>query len=257
MLASFHLDRRKSHPPGELVVSDVAQLRNASLAAVYYARRRGRDFYDFQRVGPNLVLFALLECIDGKKGSQKIAPAVRTTFRQVGPQVFAKEDINLAEAMMELCLQLNRTILETAEETRSCPALVGCYEETLSTLWYVNAGHAAALVRDPAGVTELPPTGLPLGLFSHATCDASALVMQPGAALLVVSRGIVEAKSRDSEFGLEAVKNEFRQMAATSAGEIGVSILARMREFVGAPANPTNVTALALARPPAVKIASH
>jgi len=248
MLASFHLHRRKSQPHGELVESDLAQLRDASLAAVYYARRRDRDFHDFLRVGPNRVLFALLECIDGKQGNQKIAPAVRTTFRQVGPQVFAKQDINLADAMIELCLQLNRTILETADETRSCPAFVGCYEETLSTLWYVNAGHTAALVRDPTSVTELAATGLPLGLFSHATCDASALAMQPGAALLVVSRGIVEAKSRATEFGLEAVKNEFRQLVTSNASEIAVSILARMREFVGAPPDSSNVTALALAR---------
>jgi Stage II sporulation protein E (SpoIIE) len=248
MLASFHLHRRKSHPQGELVECDVAQLRDASLAAVYYARQKNRDFHDFMRIGPNRVLFALLEGIEGKKGSQKIAPAVRTTFRQVGPQVFAKRDVNLAEAMIELCLQLNRTILEKADETRSCPAFLGCYEETLSTLWYVNAGHAAALVRDPAGVTELAATGLPLGLFSHATCDASAQVMQPGAALLVVSRGIVEAKSRGTEFGLEAVKNEFRQMAASNASQIGVTILARVREFAGTPPNPGHVTALALAR---------
>jgi hypothetical protein len=248
MLSPFHLQRRKSHPQGELVESDVAQLRDASLAAVYYARRRDRDFHDFLRIGPNRVLFALLECSDDKKGNPKIAPAVRTTFRQVGPQVFAKQDINLAEAMIELCLQLNRTILETADEARSCPAFVGGYEETLSTLWYVNAGHTAALVRDPAGVTVLAATGLPLGLFSHATCDASALAMPPGAALLVVSRGIVEAKSRGAEFGLEAVKNEFRQMTTSNASEIGVSILARVREFVGAPPNPGNVTALALAR---------
>jgi serine phosphatase RsbU (regulator of sigma subunit) len=248
MPAPFHLLRRKSHPPGEQVESDVAELRGASLAAVYYARRKGRDFYDFLRVGPNRVLFALLECVGGPKDNPQIATAVRTTFRQVGPQAFAKEDVNLAEATIELCLQLNRTILETADKTLSCPAFAGCYEETLSTLWYVNAGHAAALVRDPAGVSELAATGLPLGLFSHATCDATALVMQPGAALVVVSRSIVEAKSRGTEFGLEAVKSEFRQMATTNAAEIGVSILARVREFVGAPPNPGNVTALALAR---------
>jgi len=248
MPSPFHLVRRKSHPHGEQIESDVAQLRDASLAAVYYARRRGRGFYDFLRVGPNRVLFALLDCLDGSKENQKLAAAVRTTFRQVGPQVFAKEDINLAEAMIEFCLQLNRTLLETADQTRSCPAFAGCYEETLSTLWYVNAGHAAALVRDSAGVRELAATGLPLGLFSHATCDASPLVFEPGMALLVVSRGIVEAKSRGSEFGLEAVKSEFRQMATTNASEIGASMLARVREFVGRPANPTNVTALALAR---------
>jgi serine phosphatase RsbU (regulator of sigma subunit) len=250
----FHLDRSKSQVGGP-VEADTVQLPDASLAAVYSAPPSGGDFYDFLRVGTTRVLFALLECADRADDNQEITSAVAATFREAGPRMFAEEDLNLAEAMIELCLQLNRTILETGK-TRSCPAFAACYEESLSTVWYVNAGHAAALVRDPAAITELPPTGLPLGLFSHTTCDASAVVLQPGVALVVVSRGIVEAKSQDREFGLEGVKTALRETTSVIASEICLSILARVEEFTGAPSEPGDVMALALARSGAVKVDS-
>jgi serine phosphatase RsbU (regulator of sigma subunit) len=251
MPTRFHLERSKSPPSGEPVEADIAQLREANLAVVYSAPRKDGNFYDFLRVGATRVLFALLECADPSEDNQAVMAAVATTFREVGLRVFAKEDLNLAEAMIELCLELNRTILE-AGKARSCPGFAGCYEESLSTIWYVNAGQSAALVRDATGVTELPATSLALGLFSHATCDASAVVLQPGAALLVASRGIVEAKSEGQDFGLEAVKTALRETTTANASEICLSVLARLRELPGAPPEPTEVTALALARSTAV-----
>ena len=256
MPSRFHLDRSKSPQGGEPVEADIAQLREANLAAVYSAPPSSGNFYDFLRVGPRRVLFALLESADQSEDNPAVMAAVETTFREAGPRVFRKEDLNLAEAMIELCLELNRTVLE-AGKARSCPGFAGCYEETLSTVWYVNAGQAAALVRDTTGITELPATGLPLGLFSHATCDASAVVLEPGAALLLASRGIVEAKSDGQQFGLEAVKTALRETTATDAKEICLSILARLREFLGRPPEPTAVTALALARSTAVHVDSR
>jgi hypothetical protein len=256
MPARFHLDRSKSPPVGEPVEADTAQLRDASLAVAYYVPHTGGGFYDFLRVGTTRVLFALFACVDHAHETQEITAAVRTTFAEAGPRLFAAEDLNLAEAMIELCLELNRKILETGP-ARTCPAFAGCYEENLSTVWYVNAGSAAALVRDLTGVAELPATGLPLGLFSHATCDASAVVLQPGAALLVASRGIVAAKSDGKEFGLEAVKAALQESTAANAREICLSLLARVQEFRGAPPELGDVTALALVRSTAVKVDSR
>lgn len=256
MPALFQLARSKSPQGGEPVERDIAELREASLAAVYYVPRSAGNFHDFLRVGTTRVLFALLESADHSEDNQALMAAVQSTFREVGLRVFAKQDLNLAEAMIELCLDLNRTILE-AGKARSCPGFAGCYEEGLSTVWYVNAGQAAALVRDRTGVTELPATGLPLGLFSHVTCDSSAVVLQPGAALLLASRGIVEAKSDGKEFGVEGVKTAFGEATAANAGEICLSILARVREFLGAPPEPGETTALALARSTAVNVDSR
>jgi hypothetical protein len=56
----------------------------------------------------------------------------------------------------------------------------------------------------------LEASGLPLGIFSHATQSASTCGLVPGAALLLVSRGIIEAEHNDREFGLEGAKKSFQ-----------------------------------------------
>ena len=108
--------------------------------------------------------------------------------------------------MIEVCIQMNRAILQAAGIC-SCPAFAGCYNETLGTVCYVNAGHTPGLLRD-GGITELRATGLPLGLFFHSAADASIVALQPGAALLLVSRGLVEARRKAEEFGLQQVKDQ-------------------------------------------------
>src|SRR5271170_4082494 len=188
MRALLNLKRRRPLPVLDPVQAEVPELKGANLAAIYYGQRMGGDFYDFLRVSPKRVLFGLLDVAGGLEESRDIISAAQHTFRTLGAELFAKEDINEAEAMIEVCLQLNRTILETAGGVHSCPAFAGCYDENLGTVCYFNAGHTPGLVRDTTGVAELPATGLPLGLFSHSTCDASTVVLQPGAVLLLVSR---------------------------------------------------------------------
>ena len=61
---------------------------------------------------------------------------------------------------------------------------------------YFNAGHTPGLVRDRSGCSELPATELPLGLFSHVACEAPMVALEPGATLLLVSRGVVEGVCR-------------------------------------------------------------
>ena len=113
--------------------------------------------------------------------------------------------------MIELCLQLNRAVIEASESVHSCPAFAGCYDEDFGTVTYFNAGHPAGLVRDETGIAELHATGLPLGLFSHTTVDVSTVVLPPGAGLLLVSRGIVEAKCSGGQIRLATGKAGFEQ----------------------------------------------
>jgi serine phosphatase RsbU (regulator of sigma subunit) len=150
--------------------------------------------------------------------------------------------------MIELCLQLNRTVLDAAHGVHSSPAFAGCYNESLGVVCYVNAGHTPGLVRDSTGATELPATGLPLGLFSHATCDSSMVALAPGAALLLASRGVVEGKKHGDEYGLDRLKENFRQSQATQAKEICVSALDGVRQFMGTAPTHDDVTTLALVR---------
>ena len=227
--------------------SDVPELRHAEIAAIYHGLRVAGDFYEFLRASPSRVLFGLFDIAGRREDTREILVAAQRTFRTLTPELFAAEDINEPVAMIELSQQLNRTILRCAG-VRSCPAFIGCYNEGLGTVCYANAGHTPALLRDQTGITPLEATGLPLGLFSHTTRSASTCALTPGAVLLVVSRGFVEAEYKGEEFGLEGTKSSLQGAPASSAPELCLTILRAVQHFVQTAPKHNDVTALALVR---------
>jgi serine phosphatase RsbU (regulator of sigma subunit) len=242
--------RRKKVPslPEEPVQAKVPELRDADVAALYYGQRQGGDFYDFIRVSDERVLFGLLDVAGAYDGTRAIASAAQETFRTVGARLFSVDDVNEADAMSELCLELNRTVMNAAQGVRACPAFVGCYNESLGIICYFNAGHTPGLVRDRKGIAELGATGLPLGLFSHATCEAPMVALEPCAALLLVSRGIIEGRRRGQEFGLQGVKAGLQNGSSRTAKEVCLAALDGVRQFMGTAPTHNDVTSLALVR---------
>lgn len=233
---------------GNPVQAAVPELQDAHLAACYLDHRVGGDCYEFLRVSSTRVFFALFDVAGRIEQNRPVVTALQSVFRSKVAELFASDDVNEADAMVELCLQLNRTILETADHVCSTPAFAGCYNENLGTVSYFNAGHTPGLLADKGQVIELPATGLPLGLFSHATPDASIVALEPGDALVLVSRGIVEARRRGKEFGLEQVKDRVQQSQSEPAPEICSGILDRLREFTHKPRAENDVTVISLTR---------
>jgi sigma-B regulation protein RsbU (phosphoserine phosphatase) len=208
----------------------------------------GGDFYHFLRANRSRVVFGMLDVAGVHEENRQIVEAARQTFQEIGRQRFAFEEINEADAMMEFCLELNLSIRRAANGVRSCAAFLGCYNEELGTICYANAGHTPGLLRDPSGITELPATGLPLGLFSASTYEAPTAALQRGASLLLVSRGVVEASYKKEEFGLERVKQHFEGAGSNSANQIATGILDAVQQFMRMPPDHNDVTALALVR---------
>jgi phosphoserine phosphatase RsbU/P len=239
---------RKAAPRNDPRHSDVPKLRGAEFAAVYYNLRVAGDFYEFLRVSPCRVLFCLLDLAGRREDTREILIAAQNAFRTTAPKLFATDDLNEAEAIIELCHEVNRTILQCAGGIRSCPAFMGCYNEDLGTVCYSNAGHTPGLLRDHTNVTPLEATGLPLGLFSHATHSASTCALVPGAVLLIVSRGIVEAEFRGEEFGLERVQQSLQRANLATAQGLCLAVLQTAQEFMRVPPTHNDVTTLALLR---------
>ena len=245
---TFLFHHEKSSGPQEPVQAAVPELHQAELAAAYYGERQGGDHYDFVRVGPTRVLFGLLDIAGRIEENGTIVSVAQQTFRTLSPELFSAVDVNEADAMAELCLELNRAIMSAEGGIRSCPAFAGCYNEDLGTICYFNAGHTPGLLRDATGVAELPATGLPLGLFSHATCEAPLVALPPGAALLLVSKGLLEGRRRREEFGLDRVKTGLQQAAGESAKELCATMIDGVQQFMRKPPVHNDVTALALVR---------
>jgi serine phosphatase RsbU (regulator of sigma subunit) len=253
---TFFSNPERSGPLPIPVQAEVPELQDAELAALYYGQRMGGDFYDFLRVSPCRVVFGLLDVAGRVEDSRAIITATQTAFRTVANELLSGDGVNESEAMAELGLQLNRTILKEANGIRPCPAFAACYNEDLGIICYVNCGHTPALLRDKTGIAELPATGLPLGLFSHATTDAAMAALQPGAVMLLVSRGVVEGKSKGEEFGLERVKRSLQESSAESAKEICVNVIDQVKHFMKTPPTHNDVTALSLFRNAAGKAAT-
>ena len=240
--------RQKQSLAIEPVPSAFPVLRDAEIAAAFAGQRSAGDFYDSFRVSPSRVLFGLLDVAGRRTQNEGILAKAQQVFRQMGTELLAHDEINESDAMTELCLQLNRTIMEAAGGVHSSPAFAGCYNEELGILCYFNSGHTPALVRHANGVSALGATGLPLGLFSLAPAEARLIAMEPGAVLALVSRGVVEAEYKREEFGLARVEAALKTSQPKPAREICRSILDNVQRFASTQPLQNDITALALVR---------
>jgi serine phosphatase RsbU (regulator of sigma subunit) len=239
-------------PAAEPVPTLFPKIEGADIAAVFVGKRVAGDFYDSIRVGPERVLFGLLDVAGLDQNNRDILTAAQHVFRDVGTELFSRPDLNESNAMTELSLRINRTIIEVSSGVRSCPAFIACYHEKFGTLCYTNAGHTPGLLRDSNGITELSSGGLPLGLFSHATSDAPTVGLEKDSTLLLVSRGVVGCEGqhhrRGEEFGLPGVKQVLQSAPPSTAEALCSSVLKAVADFTGGPPMCDDRTALAIIR---------
>ncbi len=222
-------------------------LDGAEISAMVHGTRVGGDFYHFTRTTPQRVVFGLLDVAGQRTENQHIIAATRAAFQEAAIARFGDVDVNEADAMMEFCMDLNATIRRSASAICVCAAFIGCYSEDFGTICYVNAGHTPGLLREGKDVAELRATGLPLGLFAASTYEAPTAFLAPGSALLLASRGVVEAR-RKEEFGLHRVKEHFATLPIDRANLVAGSVLDAVRQHLGATPPGNDLTTLALVR---------
>ena len=252
MLSRFHSSDAALPTVMEPVPTVFPEISGADIAAVFVGKRVAGDFYDSIRVSSERVLIGLLDVAGRRDDTRNLLVASQEVFRTVGSQLFSPRDINESDAMTELCLLINRRLIDVCCGVHSCPAFIACYHEQFGTLCYTNAGHTPGLISDGTGIAELGSTGLPLGLFSHATCEAPTVALAKQASLLLVSRGVVDCEgpgnSHSGTFGLERVKEVCRSAPEKSARRLCNSVLEAAAEFSDKGPVCDDRTALALVR---------
>jgi sigma-B regulation protein RsbU (phosphoserine phosphatase) len=232
------LPQRSPLPRGKMVEA----------GAEYAFARMGGDFYDFVEAGASRLAFALCDFAGRREAAMEIAAAAQDIFRVQVPRLFAGDHVNDNEALAELALLLNRGILAAAGGVHHSPAFIGCLNELAGTIAYCNAGHTPGLLRHNSELDVLGANAVPLGLFSHATYEPEVRALPAGAALLLVSRGLVESRFRGEEFGLERLRQAVRGIGASDAPGLCRQVLDRVEEFTMAPLLHNDVTAVALMR---------
>jgi serine phosphatase RsbU (regulator of sigma subunit) len=241
--------KRTEAPSSGVTTAELPELTGADIAGLVHGQRVGGDFYQYARANSQRVVFGLLDVAGDSNENRPIVLAARAAFQEKGPARLANDEINEADAMMEFCQDLNQSIRSAAKGVRTCAAFLGCYNEALGTVCYINAGHTPGLLRYDDSISELPATGMPLGLFSASTYEAPTVAVPRGGALLLASRGVVEAAQKREEFGLLRLKAHFENTPLTSARDVASSALNAVRQFAPQAAEQNDLTTLAVVRP--------
>jgi hypothetical protein len=96
---------------------------------------------------------------------------------------------------------------------------------------------------------------LPLGLFSLATIDAPTIALPPGADMLLVSLGLLEAECGKNEFGIEGAESSLRRAFPADARTLLTRLVGDVQSFTCTPPRHNDVTALALVRHSSINMA--
>jgi serine phosphatase RsbU (regulator of sigma subunit) len=238
------------------------QLPHLNAGAAMLRTRTGGDFYDFVRISDSDFLLCMLD-VSGPRGeSQEIAAAAQEMLHAQSHQCFEAAG-NLNVGLSQITLELNKTILSAAGGVRNTPAFLGAFSADANTLSFINAGHTPALLCDEDGIAEYGAGGVPLGLFSHVVHEPRMVVIRPGAWLLLVSKGLIEARSGHNEFGMEGVRQVVQNYHYGTAEELCRRVLQAAQKFEAvssfwgprlvfsgfADREPSDMSAVALMRP--------
>jgi len=229
--------------------------------AEYQSPRTGGDFFDALPIRERMI-FLLTDIAGRAPFALDIAARVQDTFRKSALQLFDASDANLMDSTAELIQQINRALIDAAKGVCFAPTFVGCFDLALGVLAYINAGGQPAVFSDTDGARLLPNVDVPMGLFTHLIYEPSIQAFEPGARLLVVTKGIVECPRGRKHFGVDRVIAHLRNSNAKSAAEVCRTTLSAAHNFRKLPwyslqrllpgihRRHEDLTALVLKRPP-------
>jgi serine phosphatase RsbU (regulator of sigma subunit) len=211
--------------PAELGLVD-----GLDLHAQYFVERTGGDFFDAVRVGSRVV-FLLSDIAGRRREAGPIAARTQEVFRAKSAKLFGAGDVNLMEGTELLVQAINLAITGPAKEIRFAPTFVGCYDVEHGFLAYVNGGGQIAAIRDSDGTRLLPDVAMPLGLFTHLIYDASMQAFEPGATLLIVTKGVTEGARGKVPFGADRVMEVLERSRQRSAAQVCREVLTAADQF--------------------------
>jgi serine phosphatase RsbU (regulator of sigma subunit) len=191
-------------------------LEGLDLRSHYYSARSAGDFFDALALGPHVV-FLLTDIAGTRASAHPIASATQDTFRLHAPRLFGTPGANLTNAISILAHDINHTLSTATAGVCFAPTFIACYDRSLGVLAYINAGGRPAIFRDADGTRVLTNACMPLGLFTHLTYEPAIQVFEPGARLLLLTKGVIEARSGRTPFGIERAVNLLQKSSTTSS----------------------------------------
>jgi serine phosphatase RsbU (regulator of sigma subunit) len=175
------------------------------------------DFYDVVRFADGSVGLVIADVCGHGLGAAMVMTQTRALLR-----AFSETESDPAALMR----RLNRMLTADLDDKHYVTLLLVRLDPAGRRLDYANAGHPAAyLLRDGGGdPVKLDSTSIPLGILEDLPSEPrSALPLEPGDTLVLLTDGVLEAAGADDEeFGAEralAVADRLRGEPASAIVE--------------------------------------
>jgi sigma-B regulation protein RsbU (phosphoserine phosphatase) len=189
----------------------------------------GGDYYDVIDLGDNRTLFAMADVSGKGVPAALLAANIQALVRS----------ISLAAAdLPTLAGQINRHLARYTPSDRYATALFLLLDRDSGQLSWVNAGHNAPILIDGSRTIQLEATGMPVGLFPHASYQASSIPMAPGSTLLFFTDGLTDSIPGDQP----------EARLSTVLADPTADTMAALRNLVDPKLNEDDVTFLLLRR---------
>jgi len=234
----LEMDRARSIQ--EQLLPDEVKVPGLEFAHLYRpAEDVAGDYYDMIPLPGG----ACLACIADVSG-HGVPAALSAAMLKAYLQNASEHHTDPAEILRFLNYRL-AVISQTDSFTTMCIAVVDSDRETLR---YASAGHEKGLLLKANGhLSELPSTGLILGIIEDTDWTIETLDVGPGDRLLLVTDGVTEAMNREGElFGRQRLAGTFEACKAIEIREAVKRIGDVVAEHCAGRAQTDDVTLLAL-----------
>ncbi len=207
---------------------------------MHAARNVGGDFFDVIRLDGGRIGLAVADVSDKGVPAALFMMSSRTLLKGSAVGV-----LDPARVLAEV----NDILNETNDESMFVTMFYSVYDPRTRVLTFANGGHNPPLLVHADGESEeLRLTGgLALGAVPGFEYAQDNVQLKPGDMVVFFTDGVTEANNeKDEEFGLEAVRNLFRDGQPETAREAARMILDAVRDFAGAAPQFDDLTCMIL-----------
>ncbi len=187
-----------------LLPTEVPPMPQVQIASQSFpARHVSGDYYQYFAL-PDGRLGVAVGDVSGKGIPAALLMAVITTA--------LREEVLRHPSAAPLLNQLNMNLLDRMQSNHMNSALlIAIFDPLTRHVELANAGMVQPYVRTASGWEFVPISGYPLGASARGDYTSKTLMLAPGAMLLLISDGVVEAQNSTGEFfgfeRLEALLN--------------------------------------------------
>jgi sigma-B regulation protein RsbU (phosphoserine phosphatase) len=193
--------------------------------ATFAADVTGGDYYDFVPL-PGERLGILVADVSGHGFDSALLMAETRAVLQATAQT--------TSAPSEILTVVNRVLHADTEAHRFATLLLVSLHVASRSVEYANAGHPPGYLLDGGGAvkSELPATGLPLGLFPDSAYETRSLGrMEGGDTLVLLTDGVTDCGPPEDElFGAEQALDVVRSSLDSRSAETGERLYRAVRD---------------------------